>query len=199
MKLKEKTMKYWEIWQNYEEKDLVYRVSLVVSGFIIAVLSLALVLLSLRAPLIISLNNGVPAVTVYSEDSDTVTKEEASVFIQNFVKHYYNWTPKTIEKSLHTALSYLDKPLKNESKSRIKEKTYDSKEKKLSQSVYVKDVKFNKKKLELTVSSERIFTISNVKLSSDFKVIFRLSKKKRSKRHPSGLLISEITEPFEQK
>ncbi len=199
MNLKEKTMKYWEIWQNYEEKDLIYRVALIVSTAIIGIQLIALLYLSTRSPLIISLNNGVPSITQYSEDSKSVSKEEAAFFIQNFIKHYYNWTPETVENNLKTALSFLDKDLKRETASRIKEKVYDSKEKKLSQSVYVKETQFNEKEMALTVMSERIFTVSNVKLTSDFKVIFKLAKYRRTKSSPSGLLISEISEPFEQK
>src|SRR3989338_1139110 len=129
MNIKKKTRKYWEIWQNYEEKDLIYRISLLVSAFLIGVLSLALVVSSNRNPLIISLNNGIASVTPYTEDSNEIGEEEAKLFVQNFVKHYYNWTPKTISKNLEHSLLFLDKKLRRESNARIEEKVYDAKAK----------------------------------------------------------------------
>lgn len=198
MKFKEKTRKYWEIWQNYEEKDLVYRISLLVSAFLIGTLSLALVFVANRNPLVISVNNGVPFVTSYEEDSNKIREDEAKVFVQNFIKYYYNWTPQTISKKLNLSLSFLDQNLRRESKARINEKVYDSQTKKLSQAVYVKNVQFNKKTDEVTLLSDRVFTVSKVKLTSEFKVIFHLKKKKRTKKYPSGLLITKLTEPFAQ-
>lgn len=198
MNIKEKSRKYWEIWQNYEEKDLVYRVSLLISAFLIGVLSLSLIFTANRKPLVISLKNGVASVTSYEKDSNEIEETEAKVFVQNFVKYYYNWTPETISKNLDLSLSFLDTKLRRESRDRMEEKVYEAKVKNLSQSLYVKNIDFNKKTSEVTLSSDRVFTVDKVKLTSEFKVIFRLTKKKRTQKSPSGLLISELRELFAQ-
>lgn len=196
MNIREKSRKYWEIWQNYEEKDLVYRVSLLISAFLIGVLSLLLIFTANRKPLVISLKNGVASVTSYEKDSNEIEETEAKVFAQNFVKYYYNWTPETVSKNLDLSFSFLDTKLRRESRNRIEEKVYEAKVKNISQSLYVKNIEFNKKADEVTLLAERIFTVEKVKLTSDFKITLRLIKKKRTQKSPSGLLISGLTEPF---
>ena len=51
MSIKQKARKYWEIWQNYEEKDLAYRVALLISTLLIVFLSVALAVSALNSAL----------------------------------------------------------------------------------------------------------------------------------------------------
>ena len=199
MSIKQKARKYWEIWQNYEEKDLAYRVALLISTLLVVFLSIALVVSALRDPLVISVKNGVASVTTYARDSDSIDENEAKVFVKNFILHYYNWTPQTIEENLRLSLPFLERKLRKEIKGRMKEKVFDAEAKSLSQSVYVKEMTFDRKSSAVSVKTDRIFTIEKVKLSNDFDVNFKLVKNERTIDSPSGLLISEIKEPFAQK
>jgi hypothetical protein len=72
MNIKEKSRKYWEIWQNYEEKDQAYRVALLISALLVFFLSAALAVSALKSPLIISIKNGVASATTYARDSDSI-------------------------------------------------------------------------------------------------------------------------------
>lgn len=199
MKINEKVRKYWEIWQSYEEKDLAYRVALLISTLLVVFLSVALVVSALKPPLVIFVKNGVASVTTYDRDSDAIDENEAKVFVKNFIRHYYNWTPQTIEENLKLSLAFLDGKLKQEIKGRLREKVYDAEAKTLSQSVYVKEMTFDPKSSAVSVKTDRIFTIEKVRLSNDFDVHFKLVKNERTKNSPSGLLISEIKEPFAKK
>lgn len=192
-------MKYFEKWANLAIENSHFKLISVILTSLVIVLSLSLILLALRKPLLIERGTALSL----KADKNEITEDELESFIKEFISVKYNFDLENIEDHLRQSLLYTSSDLKTELYKNIGKEVSFSKNMKLSQALYPKDFKWEpykgkKDMAAVEVLCDKILSMNGNRVLSSFKLSFLIEKNRRNSLNPTGLSITFIKETLPQ-
>lgn len=140
--------------------------------------------------------NRSPVVLAFSKTADPLKEaefpsadEQIKAAVRSYVEHRYNWTPENVDKQLNGVKASVSSKAKEAFLNAKDGIVKFSKEKGVSQKVYVDSVSVDLEKETAEVRGERITLVQGMRAASSLKLVLDFESSKRSKENPWGVYI----------
>jgi hypothetical protein len=145
----------------------------------------------MKAPIVLSM---APDGSVYKDAPKPDPKIEVERALREYLKHRYNWTPKTVASSLESARAFILPSTLKVYDSAMQNVVRFSSERLVAQRVYPAEVEVDLKKSLAVISGDRITTIQGLKAAGDLKLELSFDSGPRTPSNPWGIYISKERE-----
>lgn len=188
------TQRTWfEVWGEETAQNKILKGLTALLVTLVAIQSIALVVLSLRKPVLIAVSSEESKVLIAAPPHETILKREVERVVESYITARHNWGWNQIEKSLNEALRFVDKDFEKTFRKATEQQIKIAKEKKLSQTFYPSKPSIDLDAGTATITADRILTIDGLRAVSPMtlQVGFRLGT--RSTENPEGIYVTEET------
>jgi hypothetical protein len=158
---------------------------------LIGLMSMVLFYQVTKAPIVLSM---APDGSVYKDAPKPDPKIEVERALREYLKHRYNWTPKTVASSLESARAFILPSTLKVYDSAMQNVVRFSSERLVAQRIYPAEVEVDLKKSLATISGDRITTIQGLKAAGDLKLELSFDSGPRTPSNPWGIYISKERE-----
>lgn len=135
-----------------------------------------------------------PDASVYKEISKPDPKVEIESAIKEYIKHRYNWSPKTISEQVDKASVFILPSIKKKFNEAMKGIIRFSTEKMVEQRVYPYEIKVDKKKKVVLIAGDRITSIQGIKAAGDLHLELAFDFGPRTEINPWGIFVKKEVE-----
>lgn len=146
-----------------------------------------------KDPLVLPL---APDGSVYMNAPKPDPKNEVERAVREYLKHRYNWTPKTVAASVESARAFILPSTLKVYDSAMQNVVRFSSERMVAQRVYPGEIEVDLKKGIAVISGDRITTIQGLKAAGDLKLELSFESGPRTPSNPWGVYVQkEIENP----
>lgn len=139
-----------------------------------------------RAPVVLPL---APDGSVYMNAPKPDPKIEIERAVREYLKHRYNWTPKTVAAQVEQSRAFIQPSTLKVFDSAMQNVVRFSTERIVTQRIYPVDVEVNMKKGIVVILGDRITIIQGLKAAGDLKLELGFESGTRTEKNPWGVYI----------
>jgi hypothetical protein len=188
--IRDLSRKYYEIWGNEEAQNTFLKGILVALSVLFILQSIALVIVSLRHPILITVGEKQTQIIAETPPSEDLLSEELKRQVTHYVDAHYTWDFTTVEKSHELASHYISAQFLKAFQQANLEQIKIAKEKKLSEKVYFASLVVDPKQLSAQVTLDRILMIDGIRAVTPLNLSLTLEAGPRTETNPEGLYIT---------
>lgn len=144
-----------------------------------------------KAPVILPL---APDGSVYMNAPKPDPKIEIERAVREYLKHRYNWTPKTVTAQVEQSRAFIQPATLKAFDSAMQNVVRFSTERIVTQRIYPVDIEVDMKKGIVMILGDRITIIQGLKAAGDLKLELGFESGLRTDRNPWGLYITKEKE-----
>lgn len=144
-----------------------------------------------KAPVILPL---APDGSVYMNAPKPDPKIEIERAVREYLKHRYNWTPKTVAAQVEQSRAFIQSSTLQVFDSAMQNVVRFSTERIVTQRIYPLDIEVDMKKGLVMILGDRITIIQGLKAAGDLKLELGFESGLRTDRNPWGIYISKEKE-----
>lgn len=181
---------WFEVWGDEAAQNQILKGLTAFLIVLVAIQSVALVILSLRKPVLIAVSGAETKVLAAVPPNTEILEQETRRIVAAYIKARHNWEWNQIEAHLKEAVRYVDADFEKAFKKATAEQIRLAKEKKISQVFYPTNITLNLDAKTAKVSGDRILMIDGLRATNPMtvEVTFRLNQ--RSAANPEGVYIT---------
>jgi hypothetical protein len=181
---------WFEVWGDEAAQNQILKGLTAFLIVLVAIQSVALVILSLRKPVLIAVSGSETKVLAAVPPNADILEQEARRVIAAYIKARHNWEWNQIEAHLKEAVRYVDSDFEKAFKKATAEQIRLAKEKKISQVFYPTNITLNIEAKTAKVTGDRILMIDGLRATNPMtvEVSFRLNQ--RNAANPEGVYIT---------
>mgnify|MGYP000853991416 CR=1 FL=1 len=139
-----------------------------------------------KAPVVLSLaQDG----SVYMDATKPDPKIEIERAVREYLKHRYNWTPKTVAAQVEQSKSFIQSSTLKVFDSAMQNVVRFSAERFVTQRIYPVDIEVDMKKGLVMILGDRITIIQGLKAAGDLKLELGFESGPRTEKNPWGIYI----------
>lgn len=135
-----------------------------------------------------------PDGSVYMNSSKPDPKIEIERAVREYLKHRYNWTPKTVAAQVEQSRSFIQPSTLKVFDTAMQNVIRFSSERVVSQRVYPLEIEVDLKKSLAVISGDRITSIQGLRAAGDLKLELSFESGPRTTANPWGVFISKEKE-----
>lgn len=135
-----------------------------------------------------------PDASIYKKISKPDPKVEIERAIKEYIKHRYNWNPKTISEQIDKASIFILPSIKKKFNEAMKGVIRFSTEKMVEQRAYPYEIKVDKKKKIVLIAGDRITSIQGIKAAGDLHLELAFDFGPRTEINPWGIFVKKEVE-----
>lgn len=140
-----------------------------------------------KAPVVLSLaTDG----SVYVDAPKPDPKVEIERAVREYLKHRYNWTPKTVATQVEQSRAFIQPSILKVFDSAMQNVVRFSTERIVIQRIYPVDVEVDMKKGIVMILGDRITSIQGLKAAGDLKLELGFESGPRTEKNPWGIYVS---------
>lgn len=170
-------MKFTEAWANIARQNVNLKIALIITSFTTLIMTFASAKLSLQDPILIERSC---YSTTLKHSAVNHTEDEVKTFVNEALKQRFNTKVKVSDSFI----------IKSERKYKIKEQS-DLRKKGILQTIIINGVSVKGDKI--TVDSDRLFNVKNVRSAVSFPLIVKVETQSRTESNPYGLILTEVS------
>jgi hypothetical protein len=191
MKMIKNIQRTWfEVWGDEAAQNQILKGLTTLLVALVAIQSIALVILSLRKPVLIAVSGSETKVLAAVPPNAEILEQEARRIITAYIKARHTWEWNQIESHLKEAARYVDSDFERAVKRATAEQVRLAKEKKISQAFYPTSVALNLDAKTAKITGDRILMIDGLRATNPMtvEVSFRLNQ--RNSTNPEGVYVT---------
>lgn len=146
---------------------------------------------TMKAPVVLPI---APDGSVYMDAPKPDPKIEIERAVREYLKHRYNWTPKTVAAQVELSRAFIHSPTLKVFDSAMQNVVRFSTERIVTQRIYPVDIEVDTKKGIVMILGDRITIIQGLKAAGDLKLELGFESGSRTKQNPWGIYISKEKE-----
>lgn len=141
---------------------------------------------TMKAPVVLSI---APDGSVYMDAPKPDPKIEIERALREYLKHRYNWTPKTVAAQVEQSRAFIQPSTLKVFDSAMQNVVRFSTERIVTQRIYPVDIEVDIKKGIVTILGDRITIIQGLKATGDLKLELGFESGSRTLQNPWGIYI----------
>jgi hypothetical protein len=182
--------KYYEVWGTEEAQNAFLKGILLILGALFLVQSVALVVLSLRRPVVVAVGESQTQILAPTPPSEALLETELKRQISRYIEVHYTWDFASIEKSYEVAAHFVSGPYQKAFQQSNTEQIKIVKDKRLSQRVYIANMNVDPKQLTAQVELDRILMVDGIRAITPLDISLSLESGPRTDSNPEGIYIT---------
>jgi len=181
---------WFEVWGDEAAQNQILKGLTALLVALVAIQSVALVILALRKPVLIAVSGDETKVLAAVRPNAEILEQEARRIITAYIKARHTWEWNQIESRLKEAARYVDSDFEKAFKRATAEQIRLAKEKKISQVYYPTSVTLNLEAKTAKITGDRILMIDGLRATNPLtvEVSFRLNQ--RNSANPEGVYVT---------
>jgi hypothetical protein len=189
-KIKKMGRAYFEIWGDEQAQNVLLKGLLTGLAVLFVIETLALMMVSLRKPVIIAIGQDQTEVLKITPPGDELLTQELSRSVRNYIQYHYTWDSGSIEKAHEMASHYVSDRFRQAFLSANADQIKIAKEKRLQETVYVSSIKTDSKTLSARVFLDRILIIDGLRATNPWVLDVHFEYGPRTDINPEGIYIT---------
>jgi hypothetical protein len=182
--------KYFEIWGNEEAQNAFLKGLLIILSILFLFQSIVLTIVYLRKPVLVAIGNTETKVLTLAPPPEELLKSELTRTVKNYAEAHYNWDSATVEAAHERASKYVSSQFVKAFKNANAEQVKLAQSKKLTQKIYVTDVKVDSKNLTARIFMDRILSIDGLRAATLLTLDVTFEYGPRTDANPQGIYIT---------
>ncbi|MCB0416633.1 MAG: hypothetical protein H6617_05910 [Bdellovibrionaceae bacterium] len=181
---------WFEVWGDEAAQNQILKGLTALLVALVAIQSIALVILSLRKPVLIAVSGSETKVLAAVPPNAEMLEQEVRRIITAYIKARHTWEWNQIEAHLKEAARFVDTDFEKSFKKATAEQIRLAKEKKVSQVFYPTNITLNLEAKTAKVSGDRILMVDGLRATNPMtvEVSFRLNQ--RNPANPEGVYVT---------
>ncbi len=181
---------WFEVWGDEAAQNQILKGLTALLVVLVAIQSVALVILSLRKPVLIAVSGSETKVLAAVPPNAEMLEQEARRIITAYIKARHTWEWNQIEAHLKEAARFVDSDFEKAFRKATAEQIRLAKEKKVSQIFYATNITLNLNTKTAKVTGDRILMVDGLRATNPMtvEVSFRLNQ--RNAANPEGVYVT---------
>ncbi len=181
---------WFEVWGDEAAQNQILKGLTALLVALVIIQSVALVILSLRKPVLIAVSGSETKVLAAVPPNAEILEQETRRIITAYIKARHTWEWNQIEAHLKEAARYVDSDFEKGFRKATAEQVRIAKEKKISQVFYPTNVAINLESKTAKITGDRILMIDGLRATNPMtvEVSFRLNQ--RNSANPEGVYVT---------
>ncbi len=188
---------WFETWGEERAQNSFLKGLVLFGTLVIAAETAAVTILTLRPPLIVAVGDRGSEVMKVSLSPKDYREGEITSIIKAYIASRYNWNHASIEESFKAASKYIAPEFSKKFQEESSEQVKFAREKRLTQKLYISDIRLFPEKSEAIITGDRIIAVDNMRAASPITVEIKYEVQKRTENNPEGIYVTgEKLEPL---
>lgn len=184
---------WFEVWGDEQAQNVFLKGLALFLGALILVESVALVVLSTRHPVLISLTPAKTAELGLDAPPKELLDAELRRIAGKYVQTHYSWEWKDAEAALARASAYVHPDFRRKFLAANEAQLKVAREKKISQRFHVLNLSIDEKPARAVIEGERVLVVEGLRVVTPFKIELSFELGARSALNPEGFYVkSEV-------
>ncbi len=181
---------WFEVWGDESAQNQILKGLTALLVVLVAIQSIALVILSLRKPILIAVSSSETKVLAAQLPNAELLEQEVRRVVTSYIKARHNWEWSQIESHLKDAAKYVDSDFEKAFRKATSEQIKIAKDKRISQVFYPSEISLNLDSKTAKVTGDRILNIDGLRAANPLtlEIGFRLNS--RSVTNAEGVYVT---------
>ncbi len=184
---------WFEIWGEAQAQNVFLKGVLVLFTVILLTETIALIAISLRAPLVFVSSEKSTHSLADTSPTDAILIAEATRVISNYIKLHHDWSSATISDNFHRASALISPRFIQDFKTSTATQTQIAKNKGLSQRFFISASHVDPTKRIATISGHRLLKVGTLYAASEMKINVSYELGARTQTNPEGVYVTSET------
>ena len=181
---------WFEVWGDEAAQNQILKGLTALLVALVAIQSIALVILSLRKPVLIAVSGSETKVLAAVPPNAEMLEQEARRIITAYIKARHTWEWNQIETHLKEAARFVDSDFEKSFRKATAEQVRLAKEKKVSQIFYPTNIALNLDAKTAKVTGDRILMVDGLRATNPMTVEVRFRLNQRTSANPEGVYVT---------
>lgn len=181
---------WFEVWGDETAQNQILKGLTALLIALVAIESVALVILALRKPVLIAVSSTETKVLAAAPPNAELLEQETRRVVSAYIKARHTWEWNQIEAKLKEAVRFVDSDFERAFKKATAEQIRMAQEKKISQTFYPSEITVDVENRKATVKGERILMIDGLRAANSMTFELGIRLNTRNATNPEGVYIT---------